>query len=78
MRATKEEQAKICWNQVKMFIQSLVANPRLRKHGFCMLSEGNEVSPYAIGHYIFLEILELKMVLILIRVLLMNITRIAR
>lgn len=29
MRATKEEQAKICWNQVKMLIESPVANPRL-------------------------------------------------
>jgi len=32
--ATKEEQAKICWNQAKMFIESPVANPKLRKMGF--------------------------------------------
>ncbi len=32
--ATKEEQAKICWNQAKMFIDSPVANPNLRNMGF--------------------------------------------
>lgn len=32
--ATKEEQAKICWNQAKMFIESPVSNPRLRALGF--------------------------------------------
>lgn len=32
--ATKEEQAKICWNQAKMFIDSPVANARLRNMGF--------------------------------------------
>ncbi|MBW3518330.1 terminase large subunit domain-containing protein [Flavobacterium sp. NKUCC04_CG] len=32
--ATKEDQAKICWNQAKMFIESPVANPALRAMGF--------------------------------------------
>ena len=32
--ATKEEQAKICWNQAKQFIDSPVANPGLKKIGF--------------------------------------------
>lgn len=32
--ATKEEQAKICWRQAKMFIDSPVANPFLKKIGF--------------------------------------------
>lgn len=32
--ATKEEQAKICWKQAKMFIDSPVANPWLKKIGF--------------------------------------------
>lgn len=32
--ATKEEQARICWKQAKMFIESPVANPALRKMGF--------------------------------------------
>lgn len=32
--ATKEEQAKICWNQAKMFIESPVSNPNLRNMGF--------------------------------------------
>ena len=35
--ATKEEQARICWKQAKMYIESPVANPALRKMGFtCM------------------------------------------
>jgi phage terminase large subunit-like protein len=32
--ATKEDQAKICWSQAKMFIDSPVANPMLKKIGF--------------------------------------------
>lgn len=32
--ATKEEQARICWNQAKQFIDSPVANPALKKIGF--------------------------------------------
>lgn len=32
--ATKEEQARICWNQAKQFIDSPVANPALRQMGF--------------------------------------------
>lgn len=32
--ATKEEQAKICWRQAKMFVDSPVANPFLKKIGF--------------------------------------------
>lgn len=32
--ATKEEQAKLCWEQAKMFIESPVANPALKKMGF--------------------------------------------
>lgn len=32
--ATKEEQARLCWEQAKMFIESPVANPALRKIGF--------------------------------------------
>jgi phage terminase large subunit-like protein len=32
--ATKEAQAKLCWKQAKMFIESPVANPALRKIGF--------------------------------------------
>jgi phage terminase large subunit-like protein len=32
--ATKEEQARLCWEQAKMFIESPVANPALRKMGF--------------------------------------------
>lgn len=32
--ATKEEQARICWKQAKMFIDSPIANPGLRKIGF--------------------------------------------
>lgn len=32
--ATKEEQARICWKQAKMYIESPVANPALRKMGF--------------------------------------------
>lgn len=35
--ATKEEQARICWKQAKMYIESPVANPALRIMGFnCM------------------------------------------
>lgn len=38
--ATKEDQAKICWNQAKMFIDSPVANPNLRNMGFrCLQRE---------------------------------------
>ncbi|MDM1057882.1 terminase large subunit [Myroides odoratimimus] len=38
--ATKEDQAKICWNQAKMFIESPVANPRLKDMGFrCLQRE---------------------------------------
>lgn len=32
--ATKEEQARLCWEQAKQFIESPVANPALRKMGF--------------------------------------------
>lgn len=32
--ATKEEQARICWNQAKQFIESPVANPALKQMGF--------------------------------------------
>ena len=32
--ATKEEQARLCWEQAKMFIESPVANPMLKKMGF--------------------------------------------
>lgn len=32
--ATKEEQARLCWNQAKMFIDSPVANPSLSQLGF--------------------------------------------
>lgn len=32
--ATKEEQAKLCWEQAKMFIESPLANPALKKMGF--------------------------------------------
>ncbi|RZJ33734.1 MAG: terminase large subunit [Flavobacterium sp.] len=32
--ATKEEQARICWNQAKQFIESPVANPMMKKLGF--------------------------------------------
>jgi phage terminase large subunit-like protein len=32
--ATKEEQARLCWEQAKMFIESPVANPALKKMGF--------------------------------------------
>jgi phage terminase large subunit-like protein len=32
--ATKEEQARICWKQAKMYIDSPVANPKLRNMGF--------------------------------------------
>jgi phage terminase large subunit-like protein len=32
--ATKEEQARICWKQAKMYIDSPVANPALRNMGF--------------------------------------------
>jgi len=32
--ATKEEQAKLCWEQARMFIESPVANPALKKMGF--------------------------------------------
>lgn len=32
--ATKEDQARICWQQAKMFIDSPVANPVLQKIGF--------------------------------------------
>jgi phage terminase large subunit-like protein len=32
--ATKEEQARICWEQTKMFIESPVANKNLKKLGF--------------------------------------------
>lgn len=32
--ATKEEQARICWKQAKMFIDSPVSNPALRNMGF--------------------------------------------
>lgn len=38
--ATKEDQAKICWNQARMFIESPVSNPRLRDMGFrCLQRE---------------------------------------
>jgi phage terminase large subunit-like protein len=32
--ATKEDQARLCWEQAKMFIESPVANSNLRKMGF--------------------------------------------
>lgn len=32
--ATKEDQARICWNQAKQFIESPVANPLLKQLGF--------------------------------------------
>lgn len=32
--ATKEEQAKICWNQARQFIESPLANPLLKQFGF--------------------------------------------
>lgn len=32
--ATKEEQAKICWNQAKQFIMSPVASPAIKRLGF--------------------------------------------
>ncbi|KQS45924.1 hypothetical protein ASG38_15045 [Flavobacterium sp. Leaf359] len=32
--ATKEEQARLCWEQAKMFIESPLANPALQKMGF--------------------------------------------
>lgn len=32
--ATKEEQARLCWEQAKMYIESPMANPALRKMGF--------------------------------------------
>jgi phage terminase large subunit-like protein len=35
--ATKEEQARLCWEQAKMFVESPVSNPALRQMGFyCM------------------------------------------
>lgn len=37
--ATKEEQAGICWNQAKMYIDSPVANPALRNLGFYCLQK---------------------------------------
>ncbi|MGQ7945023.1 terminase large subunit [Flavobacterium sp. WC2509] len=37
--ATKEEQAKICWEQAKMYIESPVANPALRNMGFYCLQK---------------------------------------
>lgn len=37
--ATKEEQARICWKQAKMYIESPVANPMLRKMGFYCLQK---------------------------------------
>lgn len=37
--ATKEEQARICWKQAKMYIESPVANPALRKMGFYCLQK---------------------------------------
>lgn len=38
--ATKEDQAKICWNQARMFIESPVANPNLKNMGFrCLQRE---------------------------------------
>lgn len=32
--ATKEDQARLCWEQAKMYIESPVANPKLRNMGF--------------------------------------------
>jgi hypothetical protein len=32
--ATKEEQARLCWEQAKMFVESPVSNPALRQMGF--------------------------------------------
>lgn len=37
--ATKEEQARICWEQAKMYIESPVANPELKKLGFYCLQK---------------------------------------
>jgi phage terminase large subunit-like protein len=37
--ATKEEQAKICWNQAKAFIESPMANPIIRQLGFRCLQK---------------------------------------
>ena len=37
--ATKEEQARICWEQAKMYIESPVANPKLRNMGFYSLQK---------------------------------------
>jgi phage terminase large subunit-like protein len=37
--ATKEEQAKICWNQAKAFIESPMANPLIRQLGFRCLQK---------------------------------------
>jgi phage terminase large subunit-like protein len=37
--ATKEEQARICWKQAKMYIDSPVANPALRNMGFYCLQK---------------------------------------
>lgn len=37
--ATKEEQARICWEQAKMYINSPVANPALRNMGFYCLQK---------------------------------------
>jgi phage terminase large subunit-like protein len=37
--ATKEEQAKICWEQARMYIESPVANPALRNMGFYCLQK---------------------------------------
>lgn len=37
--ATKEEQARICWKQAKMYIESPVANPKLRQMGFFCLQK---------------------------------------
>lgn len=37
--ATKEEQARICWKQAKMYIESPVANPALRNMGFYCLQK---------------------------------------
>lgn len=37
--ATKEEQARLCWEQVKQFIESPVSNPALRKMGFSVFQK---------------------------------------
>jgi phage terminase large subunit-like protein len=37
--ATKEEQARICWKQAKMYIESPVANKALKKMGFYCLQK---------------------------------------